>query len=157
MLERINEISQQFVNELKREFEEQGHNASGKGLQSIEHKTELINGRDIRVQIMGVDYLEYVNTGRNIGKMPPVEPIIEWVKIRNIAQGKEAERAGWAIAKAIEREGIPTENSYKFSKNGRRKGFVEIVKQEQLSALIQQFRRALIDMFREELIQKVVA
>ena len=156
MLDRINDISEQFVNALKREFEEQGHNASGKGMQSIEHKTEL-NGNNITVKIMGVDYLQYVNTGRNIGKMPPIEPIKEWVQIRNIAQGKEAERAAWAIAKAIEREGIPTENAYKFSKNGRRKGFIEIVKQEQLGALIQQFRRALIDMFREELIKKVMA
>jgi hypothetical protein len=87
--------------------------------------------------------------------MPPVDAILEWVRIKNIAQGDEAERAAWAIAKAIKREGIPTENAYKFSKNGRRKGFVEIVKMAQLDPLKQQIRRAILDAYREELINKI--
>jgi len=155
MLEsRINDIAEQLVHELKNEFEQQGHNASGKGLASIQHKT-IIKGGNVHIQVTGIDYLNFVNTGRNIGKMPPVDAILEWVRIKNIAQGDEAERAAWAIAKAIKREGIPTENAYKFSKNGRRKGFVEIVKMAQLEPLKQQIRRAILDAYREELINKI--
>ena len=36
---------------------------------------------------------------------PPVEPLIDWARARLGLSGKDAERAAWAIARKIEREG----------------------------------------------------
>lgn len=156
MLEaRLQELGDQFVRELKREFEEQGHSATGTALNSF--RADLTSEADnYKISIWGVDYAKYVNGGRRAGSLPPVDAIEEWVKIRGIAQGDEARGVAWAIAKAIEKEGIPTQGSYKFSNNGRRKGFIDQITKEQLDALLQQFRRALLDEQRESLINMVI-
>lgn len=156
MLEaKLLELGNQFVRELKREFEEQGHSATGTALNSF--RADLTSEADTyKINIWGVDYAKYVNDGRRAGSLPPVDAIEEWVKIRGIAQGDEARGVAWAIAKAIEKEGSPTQGSYKFSNNGRRKGFIDQIAKEQLEALLQQFRRALLDEQRESLINMVI-
>lgn len=156
MLDRINYIANQFVKALQTEFIEQGHNASGRGVASIRQEVEL-SGRDLNIKIFGLDYLQYVNDGRRAGTMPPVEAIREWVEIRNIASGKEAERAAWAIATAIKREGSPTKGAYQYTNNGRRTEFIETVVNESLDRIVSEFRNALLQMFREDLIKAVVA
>lgn len=154
LLERLEDIAQNLIKALQNEFEDQGHNNTGAGMQSLRAEVS-VEGDVFRITILGFDYLQYVNFGRYPGKMPPVQVILEWVNSRGIASGKEAESMAWAIAKAIEREGIPTEGAYAYSNNGRRKGFIEIVKQEQEKAALQQARRAVIDMYREQLLKGV--
>ena len=151
----LQELGDQFVQELKREFEEQGHGATGTALASF--RAEVTNEADLyRISIWGVDYAKYVNDGRKAGSLPPVSAIEEWVKIRGIAQGTEARGVAWAIAKAIEKEGSPTQGSYNFTNNGRRKGFIDQIAKEQLDALLQMFRRALIDEQRKEIVNQVL-
>jgi len=64
------------------------------------------------------DYIRYVNDGRRKGaKMPPIAPILQWMRIKPIRLRKagggfikktpEAERAAaWSIARAISKKGI---------------------------------------------------
>lgn len=49
-------------------------------------------------------YIDFIESGRRKGaKMPPVEPIIEWCKRRNIPTDNNTV---WLIRKAISRDGI---------------------------------------------------
>lgn len=45
--------------------------------------------------------------------MPPVEPLINWARQKLGVSGKEAERAGWAVARKIARRG--TEGHFMFA------------------------------------------
>lgn len=49
----------------------------------------------------------FVELGRRPGKRPPLQPIIDWVKIRRIAKGGAARRVAMAIARKIGRRGTP--------------------------------------------------
>jgi len=66
------------------------------------------------------EYGKYVDEGRRAGaKMPPVQPIIDWVKVKRISTPQyTTEQMGWAIAKSIAKKGIRPkpfiENSIQF-------------------------------------------
>ena len=156
MLEKINNIANNLVKALQEEFIEQGHIASGRGVASIRSESE-INGKDLNVKIFGLDYLQFVNDGRRAGSMPPVDAIREWVEIKGIASGKEADSAAWAIATAIKREGSPTAGAFKHTNNGRRTEFIEHTMNEHLDRIISQLRKALMEMYREEILNTVLA
>ncbi len=85
--------------------------ASGNLLQSVETYITS-NGSELLVTFSVADYFRYVEYGRKPGKMPPVDKIINWVKVRNIMpepkNGKlpTPEQLGWAISKKIARDGI---------------------------------------------------
>jgi hypothetical protein len=74
----------------------------------------------ITTQITIPGYGEFVDKGRRAGaKMPPVQPIIEWVKVKRITTPRyTTEQMGWAIAKSIAKKGIRPkpfiENSIQF-------------------------------------------
>lgn len=143
----LEQVAQDLVNFLQSEFDAQGHNATGAGSQSLEYITK--KGATFNIQILGNDYLQYVNDGRQAGSLPPIQAIKEWVQIKGIASGKEAENAAWAISKAIEREGIPTSGAMKFSSNGRRTGFIDYIVEEKGDELTermsQSIKRVLVD------------
>lgn len=59
------------------------------------------------------DYGEYVESGRKKGKMPPVQPLIQWAKEKGLEQFRDKkgkfisnEQRGWAIAMGIKKNGI---------------------------------------------------
>lgn len=55
--------------------------------------------------IQSRDCTSFVITGRGPGKMPPIEPIREWVQKKGIESGVE-----WAIAKNISKYGTKRKN-----------------------------------------------
>lgn len=61
------------------------------------------NEGDLVFGIILNDYAEYVDKGRRSGKMPPIEPIINWCKRHGI---KYANSVVYAIRKTIGNEGI---------------------------------------------------
>lgn len=57
--------------------------------------------------VAGTNYAEQVKSGRPAGKMPGTSNgLMEWVKLRTRLQGKELDRATFAIARAIGMRGI---------------------------------------------------
>ena len=72
------------------------------------------------LQISIPGYGEFVDKGRRVGaKMPPVQPIIDWAKVKRISTPQyTTEQMGWAIAKSIAKKGIRPkpfiENSIQF-------------------------------------------
>lgn len=77
--------------------------ASGEAMESIQ---ERITNRGI--QIVGIDYWEYINEGRTSGGMPPIDKIKQWMQDKSRRFGVVFdEGAEWGIAKNIAKFGAP--------------------------------------------------
>jgi len=88
--------------ELVQKYRDLGLKASG---QWEEELGVQVNGT--KGIISGLDYTEYLTSNpRAPGKLPPVDPLIQWVKDKFGLSGEAAERAGWAIAQKIKKEGV---------------------------------------------------
>lgn len=61
-------------------------------------------------------HIQFAKYGRGPGKLPPIEPLIDWVKQKGIVQeDKEAKGVAFAIAKSISKKG--TKNYVKNAPN----------------------------------------
>ena len=125
---RINDL---IIAMLKAELIMQGHKDTGALIDSFEGRImELPNS--IVLEILMDKHGVYVNDGRRKAKSKkeyvPIQVLIDWVERKGIASGdREVKNAAYAIRQKIFKEGSPTSNSYSFSKNGRRKGFIDFV------------------------------
>ena len=54
-----------------------------------------------------------------------IDGLTDFAKKRFGASDKEAQGIAFAIAKTQKKEGMPTNNSFKYSKNGKRLGFID--------------------------------
>ena len=117
-----------IISELQAELIGQGHKATGSLVKSFEGSV-LTLPNSIVIQILMNDYGIYVNEGRREGvKRVPLKVLMDWVEQRAIASGnKEVKNVAFAIQEKIFQEGSPTKGSFKFSPNGRRKGFIDFV------------------------------
>ena len=58
------------------------------------------------VALFTPSHIQFAKYGRGAGKMPPIDPILEWVKAKGIVtDDKEARGTAWAIAKSISKNG----------------------------------------------------
>ena len=85
-------------------------NSSGYKGKSMSASGNWLNNLKSRVEgqrsiISAPKYTEQLAKGRKPGKLPPISKLIEWAKIRFNADGEEARRIAWAVAKKIEKEG----------------------------------------------------
>ena len=76
------------------------------GIQHTETFDKQSNDYITTIKIPG--YGRYVNEGRRPGaKMPPMQPILEWIRVRRIRTPQYTQpQLAWAIAKSISRKGI---------------------------------------------------
>ncbi len=117
MSERLNKILEQYkdtiVAQLKSRIISDDKVATGDLEKSI---TGIVEGTSI--SIFASEYWYVVNYGRKPGKkMPPIRPIMEWMKVRGIETYKKNKKKGnrtlaWVIAKKIGDEGIPGTNFF---------------------------------------------
>ena len=107
-----------LVQKIREKIAEQDHNATGALSASVEAQAKELGDRWV-VEVRANHYGRYVNNGRRIGSMPPVEAIYEWLKVRNIGVElqRESERRGlaFAIAKSIRDKGIAPQGGYSCS------------------------------------------
>lgn len=85
------------ITEIFRNLTEKGKYTTGKTANSLEVRNVSAMGG----QIWGWEYYQVWETGRKPGKMPPVNPLIEWARLKLGLAGKEATSAGWSMAKGI--------------------------------------------------------
>lgn len=83
---------------IKTNIDQSGQNASGETKGSL--RVDMLN--ENRGQLSGAKHIYVLETGRKPGKMPPVQKIIDWAKIRGF---ENAKGAGYAISKRIAEEG----------------------------------------------------
>ena len=133
----LNSIATFLEERVKMEFVDQGHNNTGRGVNSI--KVEFKESADLITFLgYGEGYLNVVNNGVSPNRVPYsegsgasrsrfIDALVTWVKQRGIASNnKEALGIAFAIAKTAKKEGIPTKGSLRFSKTGERVGFIDI-------------------------------
>jgi hypothetical protein len=102
----LNKVGKLLVDEIKRQLYISNKHASGELINSIKYVVNK-TGNDIHIQILGKDYLMYVDQGRKPGRMPPTKPIEKWIPQRGLkVKAKERKSVAFAIAKSIERDGI---------------------------------------------------
>ena len=110
-LDRIQNIANQIVELYRKQLETQGINASSTLSRTAETVVEL-NGNRLLVSLNLEPYWRYVEYGRKAGKMPPIDTIAEWIKVKPIVpepvNGKvpDTRQLAFLIARKIGREGI---------------------------------------------------
>ena len=132
------EVAKELIFQSALEIQQQGHKATSKLIQSLTDQLSIKSNSTV-INIIGEDYGEYVDTGREANKkQTPIEKLIEWVKVRGIAStNKLVRQIAWAIAKNIVKEGIPSKGSFKHSRNGRRTGWIkESIKKSNIEKII---------------------
>lgn len=81
--------------------------ATGYLVQNITYQTsQTEEGASVKISIPG--YGKFVDEGRRRGdKMPPIQPILEWIRVRRISTPEYTQpQLAWAIAKSIAKKGI---------------------------------------------------
>ena len=141
-------ISKMIINELQAELIGQGHNATGSLVNSFKGRTILLPN-SLVVEILMNRYGGAVDKGRKIGtKKVPLLALMQWIEDKAIASGdKEKKNVAFAIQQVIFKEGSPTDGSsrqgtigsFKFSPNGRRKGFIDFVIDNKLDDILAKF------------------
>ena len=129
-------VGKLIIASLQKELLGQGHKVTGNLINSFEQRViELPNS--IVIEILMDEYGIYVNEGRKSGgKKVPISVLVEWIERRAIASGdKDVKSIAFAIQNTIHKEGMPTKGSFKFSNNGRRKGFIDFVIDNELDGV----------------------
>lgn len=131
----VSELMEQIKSNVIKELEDQGHTLTGSLIKSIDTKVGIYTNTVVGTLIMN-DYGMAVETGVPAKNIPyePTPPVrggtskyIEALKSFFTYKGlseKAALSAAFATARVQKKEGIPTKNSYQFSSNGRRTGFM---------------------------------
>ncbi len=118
----IQRITAAMVSNLKKELRDQGHYLTG-ALENSIRARQSGGGNTIVSEIDALDYADDLFEGvrpEHIDAASHLPAMIEYAKKRFKVSGKQAIRAGAAIARKHAREGIPTANSYNFSSTGER-------------------------------------
>jgi hypothetical protein len=129
------DISILAITVVANEWRAQGHELSGSAVKQMETViTEEINA--IVIEGLVPDYMAINNSGvtaaripytPNSGRPPSkyISGLIDYVKRRMGKSDKEAKGIAFAIASKHKKEGMPTKTSARFSKTGKRTGFIE--------------------------------
>ena len=130
-----NSLIEAFINE----FIAQGHNNTGRFIDSIELQVNF-ESTGIELLILWEQYGSAVNKGRKAGtKQIPIDALVKWVQQRGIeTNSRKALSVAFAIQKAIFVQGSPTRGAFKYSRTGKRTGWVETVLEQKQKFIEQQ-------------------
>ena len=103
----------EYIKELTIQLIQLDKVATGSLLRSLDYEIiEKVEGQ-FEVIIKALDYLKFIDEGRRPGKQPPLNPILSWVKTRNIrfknknGQGfLKNEQTAFIIRRSIGHKGI---------------------------------------------------
>ena len=131
------DISTLAIEVIAMEWRAQGHELTGSAVKQMETMVKFeINTLVIEGRVP--DYMAINNSGVTAARIPYtpnsgnktskyISGLIEYAKKRMGKSDKEAKSVAFAIASKHKREGMPTKASVtKYSKTGRRTGFIEI-------------------------------
>lgn len=123
-------IRREFTDEL----DKQGHNNSGALADSMSFEVNLV-GSSIIAEMFALDYAIILDTGVKPTRIPYnrgsgagtsdyITGLINYFRSKGFGED-EAKGFTFATANVQKREGMPTRNSFEFSSNGRRTGFID--------------------------------
>ena len=90
------QVTNKHLNNLKAKIAERIPNNTGGAASSLEVKGN---------QLLGNDYIYYLDQGRRPGRFPPVKNMIEWVNSKLGIQGKEAKSIAFLVGRKLANEG----------------------------------------------------
>lgn len=134
----IEVIKEYLINAFRTELTLQGHVLTGKLNDSIE-ATALKTAKGFDIVFYAENYGGFLNEGVSADRIPYsrgirrggtslyIQGLIAYVQRRMFLQGKEAVSVAFAIAATHKKEGMPTNNSYRFALNNRRLKWVDTV------------------------------
>ncbi len=96
----LQEIGNEFVVRLKKEFDQKNLNDTGDAQDSLEAVAE-----DNRLLIYGLARVLFLEFGRSPGSFPPVDVIREWVERKLGVSEDESKGVAFVIARKIANEG----------------------------------------------------
>ena len=122
----------QFVEDVKKELTDQGHVLTGKLRDSIRYEIRSLPNL-IQAVVWMEDYGFTIDKGLKPSEVPYnpgsgaaesdyIQGLFTFWKLKGLGS-EEALNAAFATANKHLQEGMPTENSFNFSNNGRRTGF----------------------------------
>ena len=129
------EISVLAISVVANEWRLQGHELTGSAVKQMETMVRMeIN--TLIIEGFVPDYMAINNSGvtaaripytPNSGRPPSkyISGLIDYVQRRMGKSEKEAKSIAFAIASKHKKEGMPTKTSAKYSKTGKRTGFIE--------------------------------
>jgi hypothetical protein len=129
------EISVLAISVVANEWRAQGHELTGSAVKQMETIVRMeIN--TLIIEGFVPDYMAINNSGvtanripytPNSGRPPSkyISGLIDYVQRRMGKSEKEAKSIAFAIASKHKKEGMPTKTSARFSKTGKRTGFIE--------------------------------
>lgn len=135
----INKYGINVVADLTTQLVKNNSVASGKLVNSIEFKlNEAVADAVLSLEINAADYWKYVESGRKAGKMPNLEAVLTWVKLKGLPSS-----AAYPIAKKIEKYGIKAKPFLK-----------DIIKAQ--SPTIQNFKKTIEESFQKDIEKELV-
>jgi hypothetical protein len=147
------EISALAIQVIAMEWRAQGHELSGSAVKQMETVVRMeIN--TLVIDGLVPDYMAINNQGVPSNKIPYypgsgrktskyIDGLIDYVKRRMGKSEKEAKGIAFAIASKHKKEGMPTKTSARFSKTGRRTGFIEIALEKNSPKFIELIENAI--------------
>ena len=107
----LDEYAQKAEELYKRKLTDKGINASYKLLNSVE-TTVKRNDDEFTVTINLEDYWYYVENGRKAGRFPPIDKILEWIRVKPVIPYSDSrgrlpteEQLAFLIARKISEQG----------------------------------------------------
>lgn len=141
----IQNIAKQIIELYRLQLDKDGINASGNLSNNIKSIVEFNDTRLI-ISLELEDYWKFVEYGRGPGKMPPIDVIEQWIKIKPVipepinGRVPDTRQLAFLIARKIGRDGIvgryPIE---KIKKSDSMKTIIDDVKRELVRQIKQQF------------------
>ena len=108
----LSSVALNVANDYKYELALQGVNATG-GLSNVEFEVFIGEG-EYKIYLILEDYWKFVENGRKAGSFPPVNKIMDWIKVKPIlprpmANGKlpTTKQLTFMIGNSIKENGIP--------------------------------------------------
>lgn len=129
----------------RKQLENEGVNASNTLSDTAKAIVEY-NGNTLLISLELEDYWKYVEYGRKPGKQPPINSIVDWIKIKPIIpepiNGKipDTKQLAFMIARKIGREGV--EGKHVINKTvytNEMESIINDIKNEIMNQLKQQF------------------
>lgn len=124
LIKALNEAGRLFAKQVVAELGKAGKKATGNLINSISFNTDIPS---LTIQILGLDYLKWVDKGRKPGIAPPVSKILPWVKLKKIKFGKSDLQTAFIIARSIAKKGIKPANVISKSKKATKKGVSRLI------------------------------
>lgn len=104
----LERYAEAFIKNAQQNLDKNDSNASGALQRSMELDKIVIDDRMMKVTISLEDYWYYLEHGRKAGKMPPIQPIIEWIESKPVppkVEGLTVRQRAFAIARSIGKNG----------------------------------------------------